>query len=571
MPVLVSGTRRAWLGTVSESLGAFPTLGSVMTTPHRTRRACWTLTIAGATLAAIASVTLAACGNTVEPRTSTTTAQPSPTDTAAAPTVVSLTFNDGLVTGYTNAAPVLETHNMNGTFYVVSSWVDKKSTGYMASWQLDELYRDGNEIGGEGRTHKDLTKTYYSKGARDYAYKKEQVCDDRQRLVQLGYHPESFVYPYGAYDAKAEAIVKACGYRSARAGGGLSMATSPAAESLPPKDAYAIRSMALPQEPVSLESLKKVVTHAVDHGGGWVPISFNDVCDKSDATYAICMRGYQPIDAGVLSAFLDWLQDGAPAGVSVKTVSDVMGAPPPPPLPPRTTDVSLTFDDGLKSAYGLRSLLAAHHVHATFYINSGTVDRHYSGMMSWAQIRDLAADGNDIGGHTVTHVDLTKRTYDSVHHQVCDDRARLIQQGFKPVSFAYPFGAFDALAERIVKACGYQTARTAGSVTASGPIYAENEPPEDPYATRVLGTSYNGPISLQSLADAVNAAAKHGGGWLQLVFHEVCYQGDPDFESCMKSYRPVDDATLSSFLDWLQYGAPAGVRVRDVAEVMQGG
>jgi peptidoglycan/xylan/chitin deacetylase (PgdA/CDA1 family) len=532
-----------------------------MTASHRRGHGGWALLIA--------SVTLAACGNTVEPESSTTPASESLAPNQGAPTVVSLTFNDGLVTGYTNAWPVLRAHHMSGTFYVVSSWVDKKATGYMASWQLDELYRGGNEIGGEGRAHKDLTKTYDSERARDYAYKKAQVCEDRQRLVQLGYHPQSFVYPYGAYNAKAEKIVKDCGYLSARTGGGLSMQKTPAAESLPPKHSYAIKSTDLPDGPISLESLKMVVTNAVDHGGGWVPISFNDVCAQSDPNYSKCMHGYQPMDASVLSAFLDWLQDGAPAGVSVKPVRDVMGAPAAPPLPARTTDVSLTFDDGLKSAYGLRSMLADHDVHATFYVNSGTIDSQYGAVVTWAQVSDLAADGNDIGGHTVDHRNITKGTYAWAHEQVCDDRTRLIEKGFDPVSFAYPFGTFDARGESVVKDCGYQTGRTAGSVSPSGPTYAESEPPQDRYATRALGTSYNGPITLQSLQDAVTSAAQHGGGWLQLVFHEVCYQADPNFASCMNSYRPVDDATMSAFLDWMQNGSTAGVRVRDVAEIMR--
>jgi peptidoglycan/xylan/chitin deacetylase (PgdA/CDA1 family) len=396
------------------------------------------------------------------------------------------------------------------------------------------------------------------------------VCDDRRRLSELGYDPQSFVYPFGAYDAAAEAIVKDCGYLSARTGGGLSIGAIPFAESLPPKDAYGIKTAVLPTGPVRLDTLQEFVTNAADQGGGWLPISFNEVCDRSDASYASCMRGYQPTDSAVLSAFLDWLEDGAPAGVKVALVRDVMGAPAPPPLPQRTTDVSLTFDDGLQSAYGLRGMLADHGVHATFYIPTGPIDRQGAGLMTWTQIGDLAADGNDIGGHTLDHLNLTNGTRDSVTRQVCDDRARLIHQGFNPVSFAYPFGAFDAQAESIVKACGYQTGRTAGGVLTSGPIYAETEPPQDPYATLSLGTTYNGPITLQSLEDAVNAAALHGGGWVQLVFHEVCYMADPSYASCMDSYRPVDDATMSAFLDWLQSGAPAGVRVRDVAEVVAG-
>jgi peptidoglycan/xylan/chitin deacetylase (PgdA/CDA1 family) len=540
-----------------------------MTTHRRRRQGCWALLTA--------SLTLVACGTTVGPPTSPVSESPkspvaqsptTPPDQSMTHTVVSLTFNDGLVTGYTNARPVLLDHNMRGTFYVVSSWVDKKASGYLSSWQLDQLYQDGNEVGGEGRTHQDLTKTYDADPQRDYAYKKAEVCDDRRRLAQLGYDPQSFVYPFGAYDATAEAIVKACGYLSARTGGGLSIGTAPFAESLPPKDAYGIRTTVLPTGPVTLDTLKKVVTAAAGDGRGWLPISFNEVCDQSDASYSTCMHGYQPTDIRVLSAFLDWLTEGAPAGVSVRPVRDVMRAPAPPPLPQRTTDVSLTFDDGLQSSYGMRSILADHSAHATFYIPSGFIDGHGAGLMTWTQISDLAADGNDIGGHTIDHPNLTRGTYDSVHHQICDDRARLMHQGFKPVSFAYPFGAFDARAESIVRACGYQTGRTAGGVSAGGPIYAETEPPQDPYASLSLGTTYNGPITLQSLEDAVIAAAQHGGGWLQLVFHEVCYQDDPSFVSCMESYRPVNDATMRAFLDWLQDGAPAGVRVRDVAEVM---
>jgi peptidoglycan/xylan/chitin deacetylase (PgdA/CDA1 family) len=480
------------------------------------------------------------------------------------PTTVSLTFNDGLFTGYTNARSVLNAHNVHGTFYVVSSWVDNKAAGYMASWQLDKLYQDGNEIGGEGKDHKDLTDS-----STDTAYKTAQVCDDRQRLAQLGYDPQTFAYPFGTYNAAAEAVVKSCGYIAARASGGLSTTGTPA-EALPPKDAYAVRTVTPPTGPITLDTLKNAVNTAATQGGGWLPIPFNQVCDQADSTYSSCMAGTKPIDGSVLSAFLDWLQNGAPAGVSVKTVRQVMGAQAQPPLSARTTDVSLTFDDGTKSQYQAASILAGHNVHGTYYIPSGDIDRGDAGAMTWPQITDLAAAGNDIGGHTRDHMVIKGLDYATAYQQVCDDRARLVQLGFNPVSFAYPTGAFDAQAEGIVQACGYQSGRTAGSVSASGPLYAETEPPKDAYATRALGTTYNGPITLQSLQDAVNAAALHGGGWVQMLFHIVCFQADPGYATCMNGYRTIDDTTLNAFLDWMQNGAPAGVRIRDVAEVMGG-
>ena len=60
-------------------------------------------------------------------------------------------------------------------------------------------------------------------------------------------------------------------------------------------------------------------------------------------------------------------------------------------------------------------------------------------IMSWAQVSDLAAGGNDIGGKTVNATNLT--TDPDPTAQVCDDRTALRQHGLDPVAFAYPGGA----------------------------------------------------------------------------------------------------------------------------------
>ena len=94
----------------------------------------------------------------------------------------------------------------------------------------------------------------------------------------------------------------------------------------------------------------------------------------------------------------------------------------------------------------------------TFYINSGAVDGQEEGSMTWTQIQAMRADGNDIGGHTLNHVDISTAdtSFDYRWHQTCDDRARLQAQGFSPSAFAYPFAAFNAQATSIVQGCGYQ-------------------------------------------------------------------------------------------------------------------
>jgi peptidoglycan/xylan/chitin deacetylase (PgdA/CDA1 family) len=493
-------------------------------------------------------------------------------------TTVSLTFNDGNVSQYRYARPVLNDKGLRASFYLSSAWLDKSFTATMAWWQVDELYRDGNEIGGMGRDHKDLTATYFSDPAEDSAYKRAQVCDDQKRLNEQGYDPRTFAYPTGAYNAAAQEIVKGCGYAAARASGGLSASGPVYAESLPPKTMYGIRTPSLGSSgAITLSELQNVVTSASSRGGGWVPVVFNQVCHSGSADYNSCMSSSRPIDAAVFAQFATWLANsgqsgGAPAGTSVQTVRDVLGLAAQPVLPPRPTAVSLTFDDGLLSQYAASRMMADHGMKGTFYINSGPVDKRESGTMSWAQILQMAADGHDVGGHTTDHVNLKQLPdYDSVYRQVCDDRLRLQNMGLNPVSFAYPFAAFDARAEEVVRLCGYQTGRTGGSVSSVGPLYAESVPPRNPFATRALGTTYNGPITLESLQDAVTAAASHGGGWVQMVFHEVCYAGSASFSACMSAYRPVSDTVLNDFLKWMDAAAPTATTVKSVAEVMGGG
>ncbi len=492
---------------------------------------------------------------------------------AAAPTVVSLTFNDGLASQYKYAAPLLEQHGFDGTFYVASSWVKTLDANYMRFYELDELYRQGNEIGGMGKDHQDLTATYDTDATADLAYKSDQVCGDFQALTEWGYHPVSFSYPFGVTNAQAQQIVSGCGFTSGRLPGGLS-ATGPVyAEALPAATPLALRSANLPGGPVTLQSLQNAVTAAGANGGGWLPFAFNHVCKQGESGYSSCMSTPQALDTQVLDDFLAWLKTQAAEGVSVRTVGDVMGASHP-PLETRPFVVSMTFDDGLRSHFNLAPIFARHNVHGTFYINSGAVDDGEAGVMTWPQIRTLRDQGHDIGGHGRDHADLltSSTTFDFKWHQVCDDRARLFAEGFNPVSFAFPFGSMNDDTSALVRACGYQSARKAGTVTSDGPIYSETIPPtENPWAIRILGTNYDGPVTLAALQLAVNQARAHGGSWLPVLFHEICYTGTSGFNSCMNGYRPVSDTTIDQFLAWLGTMSDQNVSVKTIADVMGGG
>ncbi|MGZ6850829.1 MAG: polysaccharide deacetylase family protein [Nocardioidaceae bacterium] len=241
--------------------------------------------------------------------------------------------------------------------------------------------------------------------------------------------------------------------------------------------------------------------------------------------------------------------------------------------PSTATTVSLTFDDGRLSQYRTRSTLAAHRVHATFFINAQNVDRAASNTMTWSQIHALAADGNDIGGHTLVHVNLTDpaTSFRYKWHQVCADRSRLVAHGLNPQSFAYPYAAFDRQAERIVAGCGYQSGRSGGSLGTAGQPPAETVPPRDPMAVRVLETTTDGPITFASLEGAVRAAEAQGGGWVPMLFHDVCDPGGTDYAACMAGYRPVDLRVIDRLLGWIAHQPSGTVAVRDMTEVMGAG
>jgi peptidoglycan/xylan/chitin deacetylase (PgdA/CDA1 family) len=495
--------------------------------------------------------------------------------------IVSLTFNDGLASQYEYARPLLDRYGMRATFYLSSGWLDGGWACCMRWWEVDGLYRAGHEIGGMGLQHEDLTGVR----ARDpwpvtRTRLRREVCDDRRRLADRGYDPVSFAYPRGAFVAAfpdgttPQDLLRACGYRAGRAVGGLGSATSRYANRLPPPDPYAVRTPdSTGSRPLRLPDLQQQVRTAA-RVGGWLPVAFNHVCHRGAPTYRNCITSSRPVEDTTLAAFLDWLAaagrpGGAPAGTAVRTVRAAVGARPQPPLPPRPTVVSLTFDDASRDQYLMRGALRDHEMHATFYINSSFVDRADGFTMTWDQIRGLAADGNDMGGHSLNHRYLPGLRPAELQRQVCADRRRLVAEGLSPVSFAYPYGAYDPAAQRMLRACGYRWARTAGSVSPSGPLYAGTIPPKAPYATSALGLRDNGPMRLDYLQSAVESAAAHGGGWVQIIFHRLCRASQRDYSPCMRSLRAVDVEELSQFLDWLEASAPAGTQVRSVQEVME--
>ncbi|HET9849387.1 MAG TPA: chitobiase/beta-hexosaminidase C-terminal domain-containing protein, partial [Candidatus Dormibacteraeota bacterium] len=217
------------------------------------------------------------------------------------------------------------------------------------------------------------------------------------------------------------------------------------------------------------------------------------------------------------------------------------------------TVVSLTFDDGRATQYVARSILASYGMRGTFYINSPRLGTS-SFYLTWQQVQDLASDGNEIGGHDAYHSDLTQIDPTEAQREICNDRVNLLNHGLQPTDFAYPYGAYTPAIESMVQACGYNSARTTDVL---GTAFAEGIPPQNAYAIR-QGSGSN---SLSTMENVVTAAEQNGGGWLPMVFHDIC-------AGC--SSVSINQADFSSFLSWLQGQTGNGVVVQTVQQVIGG-
>jgi peptidoglycan/xylan/chitin deacetylase (PgdA/CDA1 family) len=123
--------------------------------------------------------------------------------------------------------------------------------------------------------------------------------------------------------------------------------------------------------------------------------------------------------------------------------------------------VVLTFDDGYADAATTAlPLLRAHGATATFYISSGFIGtpRH----LSWNQVRELRDAGMEIACHGTYHLDLSTldRAGQRREAQHCVETFRRYLGEFRPATYAYPAGKYDATTFAILKALGVRAAFT---------------------------------------------------------------------------------------------------------------
>lgn len=130
-----------------------------------------------------------------------------------------VTFDDGYLSVYEHAYPVLARRGIPATVYVVvdsigdiNEWdrrAGDQEERMMTSAQIRELADHGFEIGSHTLTHPRLTEL-------DDVRLEREVADSRRKLEDLiGRKVLSFSYPYGNYDGRVLAAAAAAGYARA--------------------------------------------------------------------------------------------------------------------------------------------------------------------------------------------------------------------------------------------------------------------------------------------------------------------------------------------------------------------
>lgn len=116
----------------------------------------------------------------------------------------------------------------------------------------------------------------------------------------------------------------------------------------------------------------------------------------------------------------------------------------------RAAAISYTFDDGRRDHYTLAwPMLKEFGFHSTFFIVASPVPDASAdaiakkpgefGGISWSELKEMAADGQEIANHTWTHQNLVTLDDAALHDQI-DKCAAAIKDkiGVAPISFCYP-------------------------------------------------------------------------------------------------------------------------------------
>lgn len=86
---------------------------------------------------------------------------------------ISIAFDDGYLSVYKRAFPILSKHDFTATMFPVANWIGRK--GFLSKAQLKELVEAGWSLGSHTLTHRDLTSLSYEEITKEMLLSKRKL------------------------------------------------------------------------------------------------------------------------------------------------------------------------------------------------------------------------------------------------------------------------------------------------------------------------------------------------------------------------------------------------------------
>jgi peptidoglycan/xylan/chitin deacetylase (PgdA/CDA1 family) len=127
-------------------------------------------------------------------------------------------------------------------------------------------------------------------------------------------------------------------------------------------------------------------------------------------------------------------------------------------LPARA--VAVTVDDAYRSIYEIAwPKLRRFGIPLTVFVSPAFVDGGSETYMSWDQLRELAAAGVTIGGHTFSHPHMPELSDTELSEEIDLANQRFkAELGYRPTLFAYPYGEYGMREKAAIQNAGYEAA-----------------------------------------------------------------------------------------------------------------
>jgi len=130
---------------------------------------------------------------------------------------VLITIDDGWISSYDVAYPILKEYGANATLFIPTQFVESKSRRSISWAQIKEMVSDkAIDIQCHTKSHRDLSEIEYSESFADYIHAVEQeVLSSKQMIYsKLGKQATALAYPFGNTNPLVVALIKKHGYKA---------------------------------------------------------------------------------------------------------------------------------------------------------------------------------------------------------------------------------------------------------------------------------------------------------------------------------------------------------------------